>query len=453
VEARVFEWDSDVITYNAAISACESWPPVDGSVDAITFKSAISACAESGVALLVSSGISGDSAALPLTTDIDSEQEGKHGGTCEDVITYNSAVSACEYSCLCIRVDPWGERDLGVDLLGVAPPLVNEDVDVITYKSAISACEDSGVSSLVKSGKSGDSAALPRNMAVNGDHGDAGVKEVDVITYKSAISACEDSGVSSHVISGRSGDSAALPRSSAVYGAQGEATDGDVDVITYKSTKQQIMEFCFGTCFAMITRQFSACEDSGATSLVISGRSGDSAALPRSSAVFRVPGVAADGDVDVITYKPAISACDESGVSLLVNSGRSGDSAALPLTSAGKGVHGHEVNEGKPILQSNEQSSGDVSEPCLVPDNVNFLDVIYEVVADLSIDADGNPVLGWIEIAHVVATARHAHGLSDEAVLEIIACWEEMEVMSVNPDKTMVKFVVPFFSPDCELSP
>ena len=49
-------------------------------------------------------------------------------------------------------------------------------MDVITYKSAISACEESSVSLFVKSGRSGASVSLPPTSAVKGNHGDA-VKE------------------------------------------------------------------------------------------------------------------------------------------------------------------------------------------------------------------------------------------------------------------------------------
>lgn len=49
-------------------------------------------------------------------------------------------------------------------------------MDVITYKSAISACEESRVFLFVKSGRSGASVSLPPTSAVKGNHGDA-VKE------------------------------------------------------------------------------------------------------------------------------------------------------------------------------------------------------------------------------------------------------------------------------------
>jgi len=220
--------------------------------------------------------------------------------SCSDVVTYNSAISACESLCQCIRVDPWGERDLEVDLLGVAPPTVDGDVDVITYKSAISACDESGVSSLVKSGRSCDSAALPQATAVNGDHGDA-VKDDKPVTHGGSVSP---------------------------------------DAVVHASL-----------CAGALASQVEVAHTAG-------------------------------------------------------------------------------------------------SESCPESDNVNFLDVIYEVVALLSKDTEGNPVPCWIEIEKVVAAARSAHVLSAEAVYEIIVCWEELEVMSLNPDKSMVKFVVPFFSPE-----
>ena len=45
------------------------------------------------------------------------------------------------------------------DVFDGMPQLQTQNVDVITYKSAISACDESSVSLLVKSGRSGDSAA------------------------------------------------------------------------------------------------------------------------------------------------------------------------------------------------------------------------------------------------------------------------------------------------------
>ena len=75
-----------------------------------------------------------------------------------------------------------------------------------------------------------------------------------------------------------------------------------------------------------------------------------------------------------------------------------------------------------------------------------------KVVADHSKDAEGNPVVEWIEITHEAATAHHAYGLSVEEVFKIIVCWEELEVISMNPDNTMVKFGIPLFISDCLLS-
>ena len=59
------------------------------------------------------------------------------------------------------------------DVFDGMPQLQTQNVDVITYKSAISACDESSVSLLVKSGRSGDSAAQPLTSAVKGSHGGA----------------------------------------------------------------------------------------------------------------------------------------------------------------------------------------------------------------------------------------------------------------------------------------
>lgn len=77
---------------------------------------------------------------------------------------------------------------------------------------------------------------------------------------------------------------------------------------------------------------------------------------------------------------------------------------------------------------------------------MNPLDVIYEIVADLSKDSEGNSVLCWIDLDRVV-TAANAHDLSVEEVQRCIVCWVELEVMRLNPFTSRVKFVAPFFSP------
>merc|ERR1712151_413377 len=71
---------------------------------------------------------------------------------------------------------------------------------------------------------------------------------------------------------------------------------------------------------------------------------------------------------------------------------------------------------------------------------VNPLDLVYDIVADLSKRADGTD--GWIEMAHVVSMAGHK-ALTKEMVEEAVSNWESLSVLCYNPEKTMVRFVVP----------
>ncbi|CAL1133149.1 unnamed protein product [Cladocopium goreaui] len=70
----------------------------------------------------------------------------------------------------------------------------------------------------------------------------------------------------------------------------------------------------------------------------------------------------------------------------------------------------------------------------------NPLDVVYEILADLSRrDAVKD---GWVDIAHVVSMAGHK-ALTKEMVLEAVESWQSLSVVMMNPEKTMVQFMVP----------
>jgi DNA replication licensing factor MCM7 len=72
--------------------------------------------------------------------------------------------------------------------------------------------------------------------------------------------------------------------------------------------------------------------------------------------------------------------------------------------------------------------------------NVNPLDVVYDIVADLSRRADVNE--GWVDMAHVTSMAGHK-ALNSEQVMEAVENWEGLSVLLRNPEKTLVKFLVP----------
>jgi len=73
--------------------------------------------------------------------------------------------------------------------------------------------------------------------------------------------------------------------------------------------------------------------------------------------------------------------------------------------------------------------------------DVNPLDLVHDIVADLARrladDADG-----WVDLAHVVSMAGHK-ALSKEMCEEAIENWQSLNILCFNPEKTMVKFMVP----------
>jgi len=71
----------------------------------------------------------------------------------------------------------------------------------------------------------------------------------------------------------------------------------------------------------------------------------------------------------------------------------------------------------------------------------NPLDLVYDIVSDLS-GQKKDPNDPWVEMAHVVSIAGHK-ALTKEMVIEAIENWESLSVLTRNPDKTSVKFLVP----------
>merc|ERR1712113_773259 len=69
--------------------------------------------------------------------------------------------------------------------------------------------------------------------------------------------------------------------------------------------------------------------------------------------------------------------------------------------------------------------------------NVNPLDVVYDLLGDINKEDDG-----WVNIAQVVNMAGHK-ALSRDQVIEALDSWADLSVLTLNPEKTMVKFQVP----------
>jgi len=74
--------------------------------------------------------------------------------------------------------------------------------------------------------------------------------------------------------------------------------------------------------------------------------------------------------------------------------------------------------------------------------NVNPLDLVYDIIADLSRRSDVTENDGWVDLTHVVSMAGH-RALSAEQVQEAIENWEGLSVLVRNKEKTLIKFLVP----------
>jgi len=73
--------------------------------------------------------------------------------------------------------------------------------------------------------------------------------------------------------------------------------------------------------------------------------------------------------------------------------------------------------------------------------DANPLDVVHDIIADLARrapdDADG-----WVDLTHIVSMAGHK-ALTKEMCVEAIENWQSLNILCFNPEKTMVKFMVP----------
>jgi len=68
------------------------------------------------------------------------------------------------------------------------------------------------------------------------------------------------------------------------------------------------------------------------------------------------------------------------------------------------------------------------------------LDVVHDIVADLARTTKNKE--GWVELAHVVSMGGHK-ALNRDQVLEALEQWESFSVLSISPDKMLVRFMVP----------
>jgi len=72
--------------------------------------------------------------------------------------------------------------------------------------------------------------------------------------------------------------------------------------------------------------------------------------------------------------------------------------------------------------------------------DANPLDIVHDIVADLaksSQDPDG-----WVDLQHVISMAGHK-AMTKEMCVEAIENWESLNIITFNPERTMVKFISP----------
>merc|ERR1712048_1283434 len=70
----------------------------------------------------------------------------------------------------------------------------------------------------------------------------------------------------------------------------------------------------------------------------------------------------------------------------------------------------------------------------------NPLDIVHDIIADLarrSRDEDG-----WVDLQHVISMSGHK-ALTSEMCIEAIENWESLNLITFNPDRTMVRFINP----------
>jgi DNA replication licensing factor MCM7 len=100
-------------------------------------------------------------------------------------------------------------------------------------------------------------------------------------------------------------------------------------------------------------------------------------------------------------------------------------------------VQRQDFEEAMRLLKASKES---VELSAAVEKDKNPLDVVYDVLADLSRRTSDKD--GWVELANVVNMAGHK-ALSKEQVQEAIGNWESLSVVVQNPEKTKVRFMVP----------
>jgi DNA replication licensing factor MCM7 len=73
--------------------------------------------------------------------------------------------------------------------------------------------------------------------------------------------------------------------------------------------------------------------------------------------------------------------------------------------------------------------------------DANPLDIVHDIIADLARRTKPEDD-GWVDLTHVVSMAGHK-ALNQEQCIEAIDNWQSLNILCFNPEKTLVKFMVP----------
>merc|ERR1712151_1243225 len=100
-------------------------------------------------------------------------------------------------------------------------------------------------------------------------------------------------------------------------------------------------------------------------------------------------------------------------------------------------VERQDFEEAMRLMQASKESV-ELSAPA--KKGANPLDLVHDIIADLSRRTDNAD--GWVEMAHVVSMAGHK-ALTGDMVHEAIEQWESLSILTLDPEKKMVRFQVP----------
>jgi DNA replication licensing factor MCM7 len=102
-------------------------------------------------------------------------------------------------------------------------------------------------------------------------------------------------------------------------------------------------------------------------------------------------------------------------------------------------VQRQDFEEAMRLMRSSKES---VEASAPASKGTNPLDLVYDIVADLSRRDAVQAADGWVELVHVASMASNK-ALTKEQVVEAIETWQSLNVLDMDADKTQVRFLVP----------